>query len=110
MIGFLRSLRSEFYKSRKTLGFWCAIVLPFIICLLVTWGTYNHSEHLAPFPPVLQWLTLAGSIINVMGILLLPFFIIFVSYSVNNIEHKAETWKTLFSLPLPKWSVYTAKY
>jgi len=110
MIGFLRSLQSEFYKSRKTLGFWCAIVLPFLICTLVSWGTYTHANKLAPLSPLFQWLAFAGSIINVMGILLLPFYIIFVSYSVNNIEHKADTWKTLFSLPLPKWSVYTAKY
>lgn len=110
MIGFFRSLRSEFYKNRKTLGFWCAILLPLLICVLVTWGTYNHSNKLAAVPPLLQWLTFSGSIINVMGILVLPFYIIFVSYSVNNVEHRAETWKTLFSLPLPKWSVYTAKY
>jgi hypothetical protein len=29
---------------------------------------------------------------------------------VNNIEHKAETWKSLFSLPIAKWSIYSAKY
>jgi hypothetical protein len=37
-------------------------------------------------------------------------YIVFVAYSVNNIEHKADTWKTLFSLPISKWSVYAAKY
>ncbi len=27
-----------------------------------------------------------------------------------SVEHKADTWKTLFSLPIAKWSVYSAKY
>ena len=45
-----------------------------------------------------------------MGILLLPMFVIFIAYSVNNIEHKSDTWKTLFSLPIGKWAVYSAKF
>jgi hypothetical protein len=56
------------------------------------------------------WVQFAGAIISVMGSLLLPMLIVFIAYSVNNIEHKAETWKTLFSLPLSKLSVYSAKY
>jgi hypothetical protein len=107
MKGFILSFRSEFYKSRKTLGFWCAIILPFIICSLVLWGSYTHVK---PAPPMILWLELAGAILNVMGVLLLPMYIIFVAYSVNSIEHKADTWKTLFSLPISKWAVYAAKY
>ncbi len=61
-------------------------------------------------PGMVLWLEFAGAILGVMGSLLLPMLIVFDAYSVNNIEHKAETWKTLFSLPLSKWSVYSAKY
>lgn len=110
MKGFLLSLRSEFYKSRKTLGFWSAILLPLLICSLVTLGTYNRADSMAMLPPMALWLRYAGSILNIMGSLLLPMFIVFVAYSVNNVEHKADTWKTLFSLPISKWSVYSAKY
>jgi lantibiotic transport system permease protein len=42
--------------------------------------------------------------------LLLPMLIVFIAYSVNSVEHKADTWKTLFSLPISKLSVYAAKY
>ena len=59
---------------------------------------------------MMAWLQFAGAILAVMGSLLLPMLIVFIAYSVNNIEHKADTWKSLFSLPIAKWSVYSAKY
>ncbi len=59
---------------------------------------------------MMVWLQYAGAILGVMGSLLLPILIVFIGYSVNSIEHKADTWKTLFSLPVSKLSVYTAKY
>ncbi len=110
MKGFILSLRSEFYKSRKTLGFWAAILLPVLIGLLVFMGFYANSAKMHGLPPAMLWLSFSGAIMGIMGTLLLPIFIIFITYSVNSVEHKADTWKTLFSLPIAKWSVYTAKY
>jgi lantibiotic transport system permease protein len=110
MKGFLLSLQSEFYKSRKTLGFWSAILLPFILMFFVALGFYLKADKLATYKTEQLWGTFAGIPIGVMGSLLLPFFIIFLAYSVNAIEHKSDTWKTLFTLPVPKWSVYSAKY
>jgi hypothetical protein len=110
MKGFILSLRSEFYKSRKTLGFWCSILLPFLICLLIFVGFLSHSSKVAALPGQFLWMTYANTILNIMGVLLLPMYIIFIAYSVNSIEHKADTWKTLFSLPISKWAVYSAKY
>jgi hypothetical protein len=110
MKGFLLAFRSEFYKTRKTMGFWSAVLLPLVICLLLFVGFFNKSNHLANLPGMMAWLQFAGAILAVMGSLLLPMLIIFIAYSVNNIEHKAETWKSLFSLPIAKWSIYSAKY
>ena len=110
MKGFLLSFRSEFYKTRKTMGFWSAVLLPLLICLLLFVGFFNKSNHLANMPGMMAWLQFAGAILAVMGSLLLPMLIIFIAYSVNNIEHKSETWKSLFSLPIAKWSIYSAKY
>jgi hypothetical protein len=110
MKGFILSLRSEFYKSRKTLGFWCAIILPFVLCLLVFVGYLTHADKAATLPGQILWFLYANIMLGVMGTLLLPIFIIIVAYSVNSIEHRADTWKTLFSLPISKWSVYSAKY
>jgi lantibiotic transport system permease protein len=110
MKGFILSLRSEFYKSRKTLGFWAAILLPVIIISLVFLGFYAESHKLSKAPGSILWMQFSGAILNVMGALLLPMFVIFIGYSVNSIEHRADTWKTLFSLPISKWAVYSAKF
>lgn len=110
MKGFILSIRSEYYKSRKTLGFWCSILLPFLLCLLVFIGYVTHSDKMAKVPGQLLWMLYANITLGIMGTLLLPIYIIIIGYSVNNIEHKADTWKTLFSLPISKWSVYAAKY
>jgi len=110
MKGFILSFRSEFYKTRKTMGFWSAVLLPLLLCSLLFFGFYHKSDHLANMPGAIAWLQFAGAILAVMGSLLLPMLIVFIGYSVNNIEHKSETWKSLFSLPIAKWSVYSAKY
>jgi len=110
MKGFLLSFRSEFFKTRKTMAFWSAIILPLVICLMIFIGFFNHSDKLGNLPGAMLWFEFATPVLMVMGPLLLPMLVVFEAYSVNNIEHKAETWKTLFSLPIPRWSIYSAKY
>jgi len=110
MKGFILSLRSEFYKSRKTLGFWCSIILPFVLCLLVFIGYLTHADKISKVPGIFLWMSYSNITLSIMGSLLLPIYIIIIGYSVNSIEHRADTWKTLFSLPISKWSVYAAKY
>ena len=92
------------------MGFWSAVLLPLLICLLLFVGFFSHSDNLAKLPGPMVWLEFAAPVLVVMGSILLPMLIVFEAYSVNNIEHKAETWKSLFSLPISKWSVYSAKY
>lgn len=106
------SLVSEFYKSRKTLAFWAAILLPLIICGLITFGFYSSSEKITKlhYPAMVLWAQYSGAALGVMGTLIMPFYVIFMAFSVNNIEHKNDTWKTLFAQPLNKFSIYTAKY
>lgn len=107
---FLLSLQSEFYKSRKTLALWSAVILPVTICGFIAAGYFFNSHKLINTPGMLQWLRYMGSVMGVMGILILPMFVVFITYSVNNMEHRSEMWKSLFSLPLNKWSIYGSKY
>jgi len=92
------------------MGFWSSVLLPFLLCLLLFIGFFNHSDKLSQSPGMMLWLQFAGAILGIMGSLILPMLIVFIAYSVNSIEHKAETWKSLFSLPISKLSVYSAKY
>ncbi len=110
MKNFAICFRSEFYKSRKTLGFWSAVLLPVTITTLVFIGFVNNSALLSKLSPMLVWIRFSQTILAVMGWLLLPMLIIFITYSVNSIEHKADAWKTLFTYPVSKLSVYSAKF
>lgn len=106
------SLQSEFYKSRKTLAFWASILLPVVICGLIAFGFFTQSEKIIKvnYPPQILWFQLIRNTISLMGMLILPFYVIFMAFSVNNIEHKNDTWKTLFIQPLNKFSIYSSKY
>ncbi len=104
------SLSSEFYKSRKTLAFWSAILLPLVICVLMSWGFISQANKLANDPAQLLWFRYISAILGVMGVLLLPILVIYNTYAITNMEYKGDTWKSLFSLPLSKFSVYTSKY
>lgn len=110
MKGFLLSFQSEFYKTRKTLAFWSVIILPLLMSLLAFSIFYTHPEKFSNAPPMVLWMQFAMISLAAMGTLLLPMFSIFVAYSVSNVEHRADTWKTLFSLPISRWAVYSAKY
>lgn len=110
MNGFLVSFWSEFYKTRKTLGFWSSIILPLFLNLLAFVIFYTKSEKFMMMQPMVLWIQFTTISLGIMGTLLLPMFVIFIAYSVNSVEHKADTWKTLFSLPISRWSVYGAKF
>ncbi len=110
MQGFLLSLQSEFYKTRKTLALWSAILFPLVLCSLISFGFYSNSAKLIPLPAETQWFRFAGAFLGVMGSLLIPMLVIFQTFSINNIEHRSEMWKSMFSLPISKWSIYSAKY
>jgi len=110
MKGFILSLRSEFYKSRKTMGFWGAVILPLLIVGLIFLAFLLSPGHdPSKVPGMFLWMLYILPIQLMMNFLL-PMYVIFASYSVSSIEHKADTWKTLFTLPISKWSVYAAKY
>lgn len=112
MRSLLISVQSEFYKSRKTLAFWAAILLPLLICGLITIAFLSNQEKMmkVQIPAKALWSMYSGNSLNIMGMLILPFYVIFMAFSVNNIEHKNDTWKTLFIQPLNKFSIYAAKY
>lgn len=110
MQDFINLLKTEFLKTKRSLVLWSTILLPLAICGFVSIGFYIKSDRVIKYPPELQWIHLIGSINSIMGIILLPMFIVFLSYAINNIEHEADSWKSLFSLPISRWNIYISKY
>ncbi|TCC93420.1 ABC transporter permease [Pedobacter frigiditerrae] len=104
------SLQSEFYKSRKTLAFWSSILLPLLLCIAISLGFIFKYQDLIKHPPQILWFYFISPISGIMGSLLLPILVIYNTYAVTNMEYKGDTWKSLFSLPLSKLSIYTSKF
>lgn len=112
MRSFFISFYSEYYKTRKTLAFWAALILPVIICGLVGLGFYANAAKIIKlnYPAMLLWFRYLGASLGVMGVLILPIYTMFMAFSIHTIEHKNDTWKTLFSQPIDKLAIYTAKF
>lgn len=110
MRSFFISIQSEFYKSRKTLAFWSSILLPLLLCLAIALSFIFKHESLAKHPPQVLWFYFISPITGIMGSLLLPILVIYNTYAITNMEYKGDTWKSLFSLPLPKLSIYASKF
>lgn len=76
----------------------------------MSWGFINQAPKLVNNPAQMLWFRYITAIFGVMGVLLLPILVIYNTYAITNMEYKGDTWKSLFSLPLPKFSIYASKY
>lgn len=109
MIYLKRALIAEYIKIRKTLGMWSAVIAPVFIVVINFLIFYNRPQ-LFDDPETNPWLVFTTFSMNSWSILLLPLFITLLTFYVNYTEHRAGGWKYIYTLPLPKLSVYSAKF
>jgi len=105
----IKLLQHEFYKIKSTLAFRGAILLPILLTALITCIFIFKSEEFLKTANGNLWLTHLSFLLGTMGSLILPMYIIFLCFSINEIEHKADTWKNLLSLPYPKRMIFLSK-
>ncbi len=103
-------LQAEYLKSKRTLAFRGAIILPIIICTLIYLIFFLKSNDFLKLNTPNLWLQLLSIELSIMGTLILPMYLIFLTYSINYLEHKADTWKNLFSLPISGRMIFFSKY
>lgn len=106
---FLLCLQSELYKSKRTMALTGTILLPLTISGVAFLIFYFRSDVFAKMGTN-PWLLLANNVFGPLTSMLLPFYIIIISFANHNLETKADAWKNLFALPLPKQTVYTSKF
>jgi hypothetical protein len=103
-----RSLSVEVLKCRRTLVFWLAAGAPFFTTFLVfNIFCFNGSALVKagtnPWPPFLDMLG------TMWGFFLLSMYVTMQSSLLLSIEHQANTWKYVYSLAVPRWTVYCGK-
>lgn len=102
------SLSAESLKLKNTFALWLSILAPCALLsmnVLVFWSKGQHfvTEGVNP------WHRLAIQNFGLYTMLLMPIFIALLTSLTNGIEHKSNGWKHLYSLPLPKSTIYSAK-
>lgn len=99
----------EFYKLKNTLALRAAVVIPLILTGLITSIFVIKSADFLKLAQGNLWLDHLSFMLGAMGTLILPFYIIFLAFSINEIEHKADTWKNLLTQPFPKRYIFLSK-
>jgi lantibiotic transport system permease protein len=102
-----RVLHAEMLKLKRTLAFRVIFVLPLLVSLLqffVFWRTkkFGAGFHL--------WETLPTNMLGIWAVFMMPLLITLETALLGGIEHSDKQWKHIFALPIPRHTVYLAKF
>jgi hypothetical protein len=104
---FRRAISAEALKSRKTLALWLVSVLPAapagLQLILQLSGNSNPAGGIDP------WLWLSYGVILSWTLFVLPLFVALETGLLAGVEHGANGWKHIFTLPVRRGPVYAAK-
>lgn len=103
-----RSLSAETLKLKNTLALLAAAGAPLFIISL-SFLIYYFKGHEMLKPGENPWLPYTRHSLQVWALLFMPLYIGLAAALVCAVEHQSNTWKQLYSLPLPRWTVYGAK-
>jgi hypothetical protein len=107
LISLMRALHAELLKLKRTLAFRVIFVLPFFVALLqffVIWRTKKFA------PGFDLWQTHPTNSFQIWAIFMMPLLITLETALLNGIEHSDKQWKHLFTLPVPRRSIYFSKF
>ncbi len=101
----LRACSAEILKLKRTLALWVAVLSPLLVILLQCAFTLRvpKSRLKAGLWAAVQ----QGS--NFWAVLLLPLVACLLTALLAGLEHRENSWKQVFALPVPRWAVYGAK-
>ncbi|ARS34760.1 ABC transporter permease [Pontibacter actiniarum] len=102
------SLSAEALKLKNTFSLWLSILAPCALVSMYVIAFWSKGEYLVQEGQN-AWHQFAKQNFGIYTLLLMPIFIALLTSLTNGIEHKSNGWKHLYSLPLPKSTIYTAK-
>lgn len=112
MRNIIRAFRLERIKGRHTrtwlimlLTAWLLPLLIFIFTL-----TLDRDPEMYVDKVVTSWFDQVFKGVSAFGMLFLPMAVVLLTAQVNSVEHKNNTWQLIETQPIPKWSIFIAKY
>ncbi len=109
MQNLIKNVSTEFIKSKKTFAWWLVIIGAGFMPAFVSFVFLSKWKHLVPQQGHNPWEDFTEMSWKGMGFLYTPFFIVLLTCLFFNIEHKNNTWKHIFTLPILKSSIYLNK-
>ena len=107
MMVFLRVLSAELLKTKRTLAVWLTLLAPLSLLLLVLALYFQQGEQRAHQDDL--WHMLIQTSLVLWSLLMLPLFVTLETGLLSALEHHNKTWKQLYALPVPRWTVYASK-
>ncbi|NOY36286.1 MAG: ABC transporter permease subunit [Chlorobi bacterium] len=104
----LRIFKAELIKTNRTYGFTISVLIPVSISFLQFFVFYIKHEYFANVG-MNPWEIMGYNLFNILGIIVMPMYIVLISYLINSTEHQSNSWKYLFALPIPKFKIYAVK-
>jgi lantibiotic transport system permease protein len=102
-----RVLSAEMLKLKRTLALRLAILAPLAIVLLV-FGIYMQRGNRMAGPNPLTGF--AQLILTIWSIIVFPLYAALAAALLASIEHQTESWKHLLALPVPRRTIFVAKW
>ncbi len=111
MSDLVRATQMEVLKLRRTLALWASLLVPLAVIAMTT--AMNLSRALGTrFDPDQPngWESLMLDLVLFLWCLVgLPPFVALETALLAELEHRENTWKHLFALPIPRWTIYVPK-
>ena len=111
MSALVRATRVEVLKLRRTLALWASVLVPLLV-LGMTGANILARDTSGPLgnPQAGPWNSLTINFVFFLWCLVaLPLLVALETALLAGVEHRENSWKHLFALPVPRWSLYTAK-
>jgi hypothetical protein len=102
-----RALHAELLKLRRTMAFRMVFVTPLLVALLQFFALWRTKKFGADFR---LWETLPNNMLAIWAVFMMPLLITLETALLNGIEHADKQWKHLLALPVPRHTVYLAKF
>lgn len=103
----LEAFSVEWIKIKRTKALAATFGAPLFVAFVALMIHLNHPEKLIESDSD-PWI-LVFRITSLWGLLLSVLIISLVTYLVNGVEHKADSWKHVYALPTERWKLYAGK-
>jgi ABC-2 type transport system permease protein len=109
VIDLLRAIRVELLKLRRTLALLAAVLVPLVVIVMTTIIVLARDPGRITTQSDPWDVVLVNFVLFLWCIVTLGPLIALESALLAGLEHRENTWKHLYALPVSRWSIYAAK-